>query len=59
MHLTWQVPSKDRLSRVKMIQNIVRLLRVNKPNAPQKWIQKLPDMASALLVMSRPTFRAF
>ena len=45
--ITWQ-RKEDRNDRIKMIHQIVRLLRTKKPNAPASWLKKLPDMARRL-----------
>eukprot|EP00940_MAST-03C_sp_MAST-3C-sp2_P001074 g1074.t1 len=45
--ITWQ-KKEDRQDRITMIHQIVRLLRQKKPNAPQQWLKKLPDMARRL-----------
>lgn len=43
----WQ-SDKDYHDRRKMIAKIVHLLQQRKPNAPQEWIKKLPQMAKRL-----------
>ena len=53
MPITWQVP-EDRGARVSMMHQIVRLLRTKKPNAPQEWLQKLPDMARVQYTYKNP-----
>eukprot|EP00587_Corethron_hystrix_P001372 CAMPEP_0113305838 /NCGR_PEP_ID=MMETSP0010_2-20120614/5322_1 /TAXON_ID=216773 ORGANISM="Corethron hystrix, Strain 308" /NCGR_SAMPLE_ID=MMETSP0010_2 /ASSEMBLY_ACC=CAM_ASM_000155 /LENGTH=1600 /DNA_ID=CAMNT_0000160371 /DNA_START=446 /DNA_END=5248 /DNA_ORIENTATION=- /assembly_acc=CAM_ASM_000155 len=45
--LSWQ-SDKDVADRREMIQKIVRLLQLRKPNAPQEWLKKLPQMAKRL-----------
>jgi len=43
----WQ-SDKDYAERRKMIAKIVHLLQQRKPNAPQEWLKKLPQMAKRL-----------
>lgn len=43
----WQ-SDKDYEQRRKMIAKIVHLLQQRKPNAPQEWLKKLPQMAKRL-----------
>lgn len=43
----WQ-SDKDYEDRRKMIAKIVHLLQQRKPNAPQEWLKKLPQMAKRL-----------
>ena len=43
----WQ-SDKDYQERRKMIAKIVHLLQQRKPNAPQEWLKKLPQMAKRL-----------
>eukprot|EP00548_Thalassiothrix_antarctica_P005641 CAMPEP_0194137570 /NCGR_PEP_ID=MMETSP0152-20130528/7459_1 /TAXON_ID=1049557 /ORGANISM="Thalassiothrix antarctica, Strain L6-D1" /LENGTH=1691 /DNA_ID=CAMNT_0038834663 /DNA_START=284 /DNA_END=5359 /DNA_ORIENTATION=- len=43
----WQ-SDKDVNDRRKMIARIVQLLQQRKPNAPQEWLKKLPQMAKRL-----------
>ena len=43
----WQ-SDKDYEERRKMIAKIVHLLQQRKPNAPQEWLKKLPQMAKRL-----------
>eukprot|EP00571_Detonula_confervacea_P015865 CAMPEP_0172301040 /NCGR_PEP_ID=MMETSP1058-20130122/3011_1 /TAXON_ID=83371 /ORGANISM="Detonula confervacea, Strain CCMP 353" /LENGTH=1734 /DNA_ID=CAMNT_0013011029 /DNA_START=299 /DNA_END=5503 /DNA_ORIENTATION=+ len=57
----WQ-SDKDVEDRRKMIAKIVQLLRQRKPNAPQEWLNKLPQMAKRLeesLYRSAPSFDAY
>ncbi|KAL9183138.1 hypothetical protein ACHAXT_004925 [Thalassiosira profunda] len=57
----WQ-SDKDVEDRRKMIAKIVQLLRQRKPNAPQEWLNKLPQMAKRLeesLYRSAPSFVAY
>ncbi|KAL3805325.1 hypothetical protein HJC23_009032 [Cyclotella cryptica] len=57
----WQ-SDKDVDDRRKMIAKIVHLLRQRKPNAPQEWLAKLPQMAKRLeesLYRSAPSFEAY
>jgi len=45
-----------------MIAKIVHLLRQRKPNAPQEWLNKLPQMAKRLeelLYRSAPSFDSY
>ncbi|CAK9098049.1 Histone acetyltransferase HAC1 [Durusdinium trenchii] len=44
----WQQPERDYETRRAMIAQIVRLLQQRRPDAPQTWLQKLPDMARRL-----------
>jgi E1A/CREB-binding protein len=43
----WQ-SDKDVAARRKMIAKIVALLQQRKPNAPEEWLKKLPQMAKRL-----------
>merc|ERR1711862_830842 len=57
----WQ-SDKDTQDRRKMIAKIVQLLQQRKPNAPQEWLKKLPQMAKRLeesLYRSAPSFEAY
>eukprot|EP00563_Minutocellus_polymorphus_P002193 CAMPEP_0181047378 /NCGR_PEP_ID=MMETSP1070-20121207/14848_1 /TAXON_ID=265543 /ORGANISM="Minutocellus polymorphus, Strain NH13" /LENGTH=1781 /DNA_ID=CAMNT_0023126047 /DNA_START=297 /DNA_END=5642 /DNA_ORIENTATION=+ len=57
----WQ-SDKDVNERRKMIAKIVQLLQQRKPNAPQEWLNKLPQMAKRLeesLYRSAPSFEAY
>jgi len=57
----WQSAS-DMAERRKMINEIVALLRQRKPNAPQDWLKKLPQMAKRLeesLYRSASSFHAY
>ncbi|KAL7549755.1 hypothetical protein ACHAWF_013022 [Thalassiosira exigua] len=57
----WQ-SDKDVDERRKMIAKIVQLLRQRKPNAPQEWLNKLPQMAKRLeesLYRAAPSFEAY
>jgi len=57
----WQ-SDKDVNERRKMIAKIVQLLRQRKPNAPQEWLNKLPQMAKRLeesLYRAAPSFEAY
>lgn len=44
----WQKVDDDLPHRRKMITRIVTLLQERKPNAPQEWARKLPQMARRL-----------
>mmetsp|Transcript_6922 Transcript_6922/g.10151 ORF Transcript_6922/g.10151 Transcript_6922/m.10151 type:complete len:106 (-) Transcript_6922:133-450(-) len=53
----WDVEERRR-----MIATIVHLLRERKPNAPQAWLDKLPQMAKRLeelLYRSAPSFDSY
>ena len=57
----WQ-SDRDVNERRKMIAKIVQLLQQRKPNAPQEWLNKLPQMAKRLeesLYRSAPSFEAY
>eukprot|EP00554_Chaetoceros_debilis_P004040 CAMPEP_0194085526 /NCGR_PEP_ID=MMETSP0149-20130528/17743_1 /TAXON_ID=122233 /ORGANISM="Chaetoceros debilis, Strain MM31A-1" /LENGTH=1623 /DNA_ID=CAMNT_0038768423 /DNA_START=348 /DNA_END=5219 /DNA_ORIENTATION=+ len=57
----WQSEG-DIVDRRKMIAKIVQLLQARKPNAPQDWLNKLPQMAKRLeetLYRTAPTFAAY
>jgi len=45
--LSWQ-SDRDVSDRREMVQKIVRLLQQRKPDAPQEWLKKLPQMAKRL-----------
>ena len=44
----WRNPDKDAASRRVVVEQVTKLLRARKPDAPPEWMQRLPEMAERL-----------